>query len=283
VKRLLLLFGFPILCLALSVVSQVQFDRNMNYDAAYDVHLTIPSARYVKLLSFGYHDLLADFIYLWSIQFYSSYNIHNMYDYLEPIFNLITELSPKYSAPYKIGSLIMANEAKNIQMALKLLKKGAAQFPEDWTFNYDIAFYYFKSLNDPETAKSYFHLAAQAPLAPAVIKLKEAHMIYLQGDSKEAFSMWLDIYQHAHEEIERLSAFNHLYQIKFEVDEPVVERALAAYQAKYGHFPTDLEQLVRARLLQAVPTDFAGNSYQYDPGAGKISTKRRYKVWKKSS
>ena len=76
--------------------------------------LYLPSGKYLKVAALGFDGLLADLLYLWSIQFYGSYDIKDRYTYLERIYDqVITELDPHYLDPYLVGALIMTAEARN--------------------------------------------------------------------------------------------------------------------------------------------------------------------------
>ena len=76
--------------------------------------LYLPSGKYLKVAALGFDGLLADLLYLWSIQYYGNYDIKDRYTYLERIYDqVITELDPHYLDPYLVGALIMTAEARN--------------------------------------------------------------------------------------------------------------------------------------------------------------------------
>src|SRR5439155_23962358 len=84
--------------------------------------LYLPSGRYLQAATFGYSALAADLIYIWSIQYYSNYQIQDRYEYLDQIYRrVIAELDPHYLDPYLVGSLIMSVEAGRNELALQLL------------------------------------------------------------------------------------------------------------------------------------------------------------------
>ena len=99
------------LVLLLAVAATAASERRLNSSDAADSaghHLLyLPSGKYLKALAPGYPEILADFIYLWSIQFYSSYHRDDRYEYLQHIYaNVITELDPHYQDPYLVGAMI---------------------------------------------------------------------------------------------------------------------------------------------------------------------------------
>jgi tetratricopeptide (TPR) repeat protein len=259
---------------------QFKYDSHTNYVADKNVFVTLPSSNTLKVLSFGFQDLVADMLFIWSIQFYGTYNLTNRYDYLEQIYNTITDLAPQYLEPYIVGSWIMALEAKDIEMAIRLLQKGSRNMKNEWIFDYECAFYAYKYLKDYEQAEKYYRKAAQRPNAPSMVKRKQAHMVYMKDDLTQAYAMWKEIYEHAKTRMERDAAFCHLYQIKFDWDKKLLEDKLDQYKARYGRYPMDLSQLVRAGLLRGIPKDFSGFEYTYNPKTGKIMADRVFQ-WKK--
>src|SRR5258705_368740 len=69
--------------------------------------LYLPSGKYLKTMALGFDGLLADVLYLWSIQYYGNYDIRDRYTFLEQIYDqVITELDPHYLDPYLVGALI---------------------------------------------------------------------------------------------------------------------------------------------------------------------------------
>ena len=97
-----------------------------------------------------------------------------------------------------------------------------------------------------------------------------------------AWQLWMDIYKNARTITEKDSSFNHLYQIKYEMDKKNLEEKAARYKKKYGMYPSNLEALLRVGLIKAIPKDFTGIDYTYNPAAGKIKARKAYR-WKKSS
>jgi tetratricopeptide (TPR) repeat protein len=259
---------------------QNRYDATINYFGDRSTFVSLPSGKSLKILSFGYRNLAADMLFIWSIQFYSTYYLINRYDFLERVYDTITDITPQYKEPYVIGSMIMALEAQDIPMALRLLDKGSRQNPEEWIFDHDAGYYCYKYLKDYKKAEYYYNLAAAKPGAPAFIKRMNAHMVYLHDDPKVAYQMWLDIYNHARDTLEKDSAFNHLYQIKVENDLPLLKGSIGAFRQKFGRWPADLTELVSTGMMARLPKDFAGADYVYDPGQGAVTSARVFK-WKR--
>lgn len=279
--RVILSLGL-IALLALTGFMQHRYDSRRNYVAEHGTFVTLPSGKTLRIISFGFRNLVADILFIWSIQFYSTYNLTNRFDYLEHIYNVITDLNPTYLEPYIVGSWIMALERNDVPMAIRLLQKGARNMPDEWIFDYECGFYAYKELKNVDLAEMYFNRAASKPKAPSHIARKRAHMIYMQDNLEYAYNLWLDIYNKAGDDgFARSAAYNHLYQIKYEMDKKNLGQKISEFLTRFGRRPVNLHELVRARLIAEVPKDFTGSDYNYDPATGTVKAYKEFK-WKKS-
>jgi len=266
--------------LLLAAGMQNRYDTTVDYFANRDTFVSLPSGKALKVLSFGYSNLAADLLFIWSIQFYSTTYMTNRFDFLERVYDTITDITPQYKEPYIIGSLIMVYEARDIPMALRLLDKGSRHNPDEWFFDHDAGYYCYKFLKDFAKAEFYYNRAAAKPDAPAFIKRLNAHMVYLGDDPKVAYQMWLEIYNNARDTLEKNAAFNHLYQIKAENDLALLKERIGIFRRQFRRWPANLSELLNSRLLATLPGDFAGNEYIYNPEQGTVSAARVFK-WKR--
>jgi len=266
--------------LLLAAGMQNRYDATVNYFGDRATFVSLPSGKALKTLSFGYSNLAADLLFIWSIQFYSATYLTNRFDFLERVYDTITDITPQYKEPYIIGSLIMVYEARDIPMALRLLDKGSRHNPDEWFFDQDAGYYCFKFLKDYPKAEFYYQRAAAKPGAPAFVKRWKAHLVYLNDDPGAAYRMWLEIYENAGDAMEKAAAFNHLYQIKSEIDTGLLKEKIARFRENFRRWPTSLVELIKARLVSALPSDFSGNDYIYDPEKGTVTAARIFR-WKR--
>lgn len=223
---------------------------------------------------------MADLLFIWSIQFYSTYHLTNRYEYLEHIYNTITDLTPLYKEPYIVGSWIMALEVGDIPMAIRLLEKGARNMKDEWIFEYECGYYAYKYLKNYNLAEKHFAAAAANPKAPDLIVRQRAHMIYMENNLEYAYDLWLDILNKAENpSFARSAALNHLYQIKYEMDKRNVEQAIKVFHNRHHRNPFSLEELVRAGFLRVIPRDFRGADYVYKSATGTLEAIKEFK-WK---
>ncbi len=231
----------------------------------------IPSGAYLKPATFGFSSLAADIIYLWAIQYYGNPEIPNKFAYFTHIFSIISELDPSYVDPYEVGALIAFNDAHDIPLTLKILDMGAAKNPAMWIFPFE-AGHYAMARKDFDTAKAYFQKAMDIPDAPAVTRRLFANAAFKTMDYQTSWETWKSVYETTTDEQIKKIASNHLYQVKAAVDIAALKNAVFEFRARTGRNPKDLEALVRAGLIRAVPRDFDDKDYSYDPQSGALNT-----------
>jgi tetratricopeptide (TPR) repeat protein len=231
----------------------------------------IPSGKYLKYATFGYSSLAADLIYLWAIQYYTTYTIVDRFQNLEHIFSIIADLDPRYADPYEIGALIAFNEAKDLKLALKILDMGLAKNPDQWIFPFE-AGHHAQRAGDYKTARQYYEKTSKIPGSPEIAKRLYAAAVFKVMDLKESWDTWMEVYRTAKDERTRKIAGKHLYQVKAASDMKLLEEAVARFKEKYKRSPGALDELVSHGILSSLPRDMDGKDYVFDPGTGKIQT-----------
>jgi len=225
----------------------------------------------LKLMSLGNPGLVADIFYLWSIQYYSLFQPHERFLYLETISNLITELDPLYVDAYRIGALIMEIQTGGDEAELKravrhLFDKGLRNLPDNWSLAESAAWDLFMRFRDREAALHYAEIAAQSPDAPARIK----RMVGVWRDKQGVWSVddsiayWRAAAADAVDDYDRKMCLSKLYDAVFTKDRQRLDPVLAA-QARISGSCAEWGDLIRMGLIDQGPLDFAGNAYGIDP------------------
>ncbi len=231
----------------------------------------IPSGKYLKYATFGYSSFVADLIYIWAIQYYSTYSVVDRYQNLEHIFSIIAELDPRYLDPYELGAIIAVYEARDLELGLKILDLGLEKNPDQWIFPYQAAHYAQMLLKDFELAREYYRKAMNIEGAPPITRRLYANTLFKVGDLHSAWKNWLEIYNSTEDERIKKIASNHLYHVKAAMDKEKIEQALELFKEKSGYYPQKLNELVSKGFLESMPRDLDGNDYLYDPQTGEIS------------
>jgi hypothetical protein len=230
----------------------------------------VPSGKFLKYATFGYSGLAADMIYLWAIQYYSTYEITDRFTYLDHIFAIIAELDPRYTDPYEVGSMIADREAQDIPLALRILDRGFAKNPDMWLFPFEAGHIAQTELKDFDLARKYYGKAMVLPGAPDFTKRLYANAAYKVTDYKTSWETWLEVYNTATDDRVKKIASNHLYQVKAGMDIDTLKDAVARFKEKYNRLPDELSRLVTAGLLTSLPRDLDDKEYAYDAATGDV-------------
>ena len=230
----------------------------------------IPSGKYLKFATFGYSSLAADLVYIWAIQYYTTYTIVDRFQNLEHIFSIIAELDPRFTDPYEIGALIAVNEAQDLDLAYKILDLGLAKNPDQWIFPFE-AGHYAQRARDYETARKYYQKTMGIPGAPDIAKRLYAAAGFKVMDLEESWKTWLEIFETAQDERTKNIAGKHLYQVKAAMDANILKEAVRRFRERYQRLPAELVELVRFGIVRSLPQDLDGKDYIYDSKTGEIT------------
>ena len=63
------------------------------------------------------------------------------------------------------------------------------------------------------------------------------------------------------------------------MDTSLLKQAIQSYRKSYGQYPDELEQLVRAGILDKVPKDLDDKDYTYDRETGEVESPSKW--WKR--
>lgn len=235
--------------------------------------LYLPNGRHLKAASLGHAPLVADFVYLWAIQFYSDYERKDRFRYVEHVFGtVIPELDPRYVDPYWIGALILTVEARDLEGGLRVLDTGFRNNPEAWVLLY-LAGWECSTAGQHARAATYFGRAATVPGAPAQLRRLQAGMEARAGDLEGALAMWTQLRDDpASDATTRGIAERQVRDLSVKRDVAALERAVSAFRAAAGRAPRRLEELVARGTLRALPLDPDGQPYRYDPATGAVAS-----------
>ncbi len=227
--------------------------------------------------------MAADIYWIRSIQNYGrdrTSDRRDRFQLLYPLLDLTTTLDPYFNIAYRFGAILLAVEEPQgpgrPDLAIKLLQKGLEKNPR-WQYPYDIGFVHYWYTNDYQEAARWFDRVASMPHAPEWIRPLAAITMASGGDRQSARRMLGEllssteqyIRQTAQRDLLKLDALDAIDRLT-----AIVE----AFNQKAGRYPTDLDELVRARVLPSVPVDPSGEPFAYDPITHAISLSPTSKI-----
>ncbi len=239
----------------------------------------IPSGKHLKFAALGYNSLMADLIYLWAIQYFSDQTIWDRFEHLEHVFSIISELDPRYYDPYDVGSLIAYYDAKDIELAFKILDLGIEKNPDQWIFPLQAGHYAHMFAKDFERAERYYKRAMDTEGSPPIARRLYANAAFERSDYQTAWQNWLEVYEATDDERVKKIASNHLYRTKAAMDIQAISQAISQFRDRHGRLPRELSELVAKSLLKQIPRDLDEKDYIYDRKTGEVRT--RVNLWKR--
>ena len=280
VAAVLALWLTVVSCFAVWIGAQLGVDRiRQTWPPAYPL-LFLPNGRYLSAASLGFRVLLADVIYLWSIQYYGHHRTPEGRSYLRHIYNTITDLDPNFIDAYVIGALVMAQDMRDPQLAIELLDRGIERNPHEWRLPVEAGWYSYLNLKDYEEAERYYSQAAAIPGAPPWAARLRAHMIAEQGNLLAAMREWNIIRMEAEAQGDPQTVAIAEQHVGDLYSQHVIEaagEAIERFLAEHGRRPESLAVLVRTGYLTDVLTDDGGNPinlreqpFRYDPATGEV-------------
>ena len=129
---------------------------------------------FIRHFSFGFPDLYADFLWIRLIQNVdfcnaqqgiprydgkASYQCEKGWSY--KMTDTLTELAPRFLAPYLISGSIMSVIMRDKEGAKKIYDKGLERFPDNWKLFFNAGYHYLLEIKDREKGAELFFKAAE--------------------------------------------------------------------------------------------------------------------------
>jgi hypothetical protein len=260
-------------CLSGSALLLHHLDR-IRSRATLEEVLYVSSPKVLKRLSLGYDGFLADVYWTRAVQYFGSKHHLGAADYklLAPLLEITTALDPHLTVAYEFSASFLAPPPPGgggvPDRAIQLLEYGIRNNPDEWRLYYSLGFVYYMDLKDYSKAADAFARGSRVPNANAFLKLLAGRMAEHAGDIATARLMWNATYQATRDTSIRANAAAHLRAIQVDEDVTILEKIIAAYHQKTGHFPSTFAELRSAGGLDNTPVDPLGVPYKLVSGGG---------------
>lgn len=225
----------------------------------------------VKSFDLGLHSALASFFWIntrTEIPFF-----RGGYEKFRDDLNLILKLDPKFSTPYAYTVLVLSNThyPDKVNAALAVGERGLKNADADWQIPFYMAAVYELRLNDGANAVKYFDLAASTPGIPEVIRRYAINFGIFPNRREEAKQIWTTIYLNAPDKLTKERAqeqIEHLAIIDF------LQGAVLAYKQKFGHYPSQIQDLTNQKVITGIPPDPFGFQFDLYEGGSVVGIKQ---------
>ncbi|GBC85012.1 hypothetical protein HRbin11_01453 [bacterium HR11] len=267
-RILLLVLG---LTFALQVAWNYHTERRFGaaFPTVYAV-LYLPRGTLLDLISLGFRQALADVIYLWSIQFYGSYENPLRYQYIHKIYTLIAELDPLYRDPYRLAGLICVFEEHRLyDCALPILDLGLKNNPDAWEIAVDAGYYSWYQGRDYKKAYEYFDKASRIPGAPPWTISWKARLKGEVGRLEDALALWRYVAETAPDSFTGRVAKSHIHDLQLWIQAREIQQWVERFVALRGYVPQDLRAL-RSIGYRGPLTDPEGRPFRYNPQMARV-------------
>ncbi len=262
---LLLVFGG----LAVGLLAIVERQRPPEARAAELAYL--PKGEYLKVAVLGYHQIVADLIWLKAVQHFGErQQTKKGYKWAYHAVDVVTDLDPKFSFAYRAAGTILGVWAGLVQESIAILSKGMRHNPEVWELPFYLGYDYFFELHDPKSAALYFQKAAELPGSPAYLPKLAARMTVEAGDPVAALEFLERLYRQMQDEQLRKGLERRMREVAVERDIRSLEEAVHQYKVRHKKNPGKLEDLVKAGIIPQVPIEPLGGTYQLNAKDGTV-------------
>ena len=174
---------------------------------------------------------------------------------------VIEKLDRYYFDPlYYLGAYVPWKIRKNRELLLKVnstLLEGS-RYIKDWRLPFFVGFNYFYFLGDKFEGAKYLRKAAHMEGAPLYLKLLVPRLYAESGKIDLAIAATYEELKHARKDLERKSLEKRLKALTLLKE---LNEAIKLYRERFGRCPSDLRQLVKARILKEIPKDPYGGKF----------------------
>ncbi len=230
-----------------------------------------PKTSFIKNITFGYNNLLADFFWIRSVQYIGQHMISdNQYPYLYHILDITTSLDPRFINAYNFGSFFLAIYANDEKEGIELAEKGIKHNPENWRPAFELGFVYYMK-HDYENAYKYFSLANTLPGMLDEYKTFAPFALGKFASPEQGIQMWEAMAKMSDNAFIRSAARHNIEVLTQKQYVDVLNQAVQEFKKRFHKFPSDLSELVKRGIISQLPEPIDGKPYEYDPFTGKVT------------
>jgi hypothetical protein len=267
---LLALVAVPALFVACAAL-QVHIDAEMLAMNQDKEELLVRSGSLLKNLSLGYEPLVADIYWTRVVQYYGAraHNAGATYESLWPLLDITTTLDPKLMIAYRFGAVFLSEQPPTgpgrADLAVDLVKRGIAENPGEWRLYQDLGFLYSIHLKDYQKAADAYLEGSKNPNSQIWMKVMAARVAEAGNALETSKLIWMGVYSSSKDELVRRAAMQHIQSLDAALELKLLNERSEEYWRKFGRFPSSMQELRDAGLVENNVEDPAGYPYVIGP------------------
>ncbi len=233
----------------------------------------LPRGEVLRPALLGYHHLGADILWLRMLQVLGKK--HNSVDehvWLYHAMDVITTLDPLYAYVYYVGGVVLTELAGRVDLSNQLLEKGHAANPNEWNLPFLLGYNYYFVLNQPAKGADYISRAAKIPGGPGFLPGLATRMYAESGNPDVALQFLEAVWRENPDIAVREKLEVRVKEIIIERDLRRLEDAIQRYHQAHRKSPKTLSDLVLSGILQAIPDEPFGGTYNLDVQTGAVTS-----------
>jgi hypothetical protein len=237
----------------------------------YDV-VNVPSGKAARIAALGHRTSLSDLYWLAAVQYIGEPKADQRgWEKLYPLIDLVTDLDPRHGYAYQAAGIVLSASGR-LDESDRILLKGMEKGPPWWSFPYYVSFNHWFYRGDYAKGAEYARIAAKMPRASTNVSQLAVSLSSKSGTPEDAIAVLQELRATVQDEVSREKLDEQMKLAVLERDAQALERAAARFRAERGRPVEDLEELLRAGFVAALPKDPFGGRYVRDPDGRVRST-----------
>ncbi len=231
----------------------------------------LPDGKYLKAVSLGYEQLVADILWVQAIQVMGERKVSEEAGrWVYRALDAITTLDPHFVRAYDAGATALTTVVVLPEESNRLLEKGIRHNPEEWRLPFLLGFNYYFEFQDDARAAEYMARASRLPGAPRTLAQLAARLYAAAHEPQLAIDLLMNVYERTADDSVRMSLEQRIKEVVVERDLQMLERFIKLYHDREHRFPRRLDDLIGPGYLRELPREPFGGSYLYDSATGTV-------------
>lgn len=230
------------------------------------------SADLTKKINLGFNQLIADYLWLRTIQYFGGGDYSKRYHALPKLLAAITDLDPKFVQPHLFAMLVLPYQ-KDVQAAIEIGERGLKNNPKIGLIPYYLGAIYHTEKKDYQRAAEAYAIAATKKDTPLAAKVLAGVSLSQMNEKQAAVAWWQGILETAKPdsyEYERAKIW--LEHLLLQIQ---LEKIVSAFKEKEGRLPKNFEELVELKILPSLPQSPLGVKFLIAPDTGLVYYRKR--------